>query len=104
MRPNPPKPVRRAARVSRWAFLKAFRRDLLSAQPERLFAAKMAEYRTPFFRSFLINEPSLIELVLRERPRDFPKSDRVGEGLRPLLANSVFLTNGDAWSRQRRII
>jgi cytochrome P450 len=35
---------------------------------------------------------------------DFPKSDRVGEGLRPLLGNSVFLTNGAAWQRQRRII
>ena len=35
---------------------------------------------------------------------DFPKSSRVGEGLRPLLGNSVFLTNGDVWQRQRRII
>jgi cytochrome P450 len=28
----------------------------------------------------------------------------VGEGLRPLLGNSVFLTNGATWERQRRII
>jgi cytochrome P450 len=35
---------------------------------------------------------------------DFPKSDRVGEGLRPLLGDSVFLTNGETWLRQRRII
>ncbi len=35
---------------------------------------------------------------------DFPKSDRIGEGLRPLLGESVFLTNGAQWQRQRRII
>ena len=42
--------------------------------------------------------------VLRERPEDFPKSERVSEGLRPLLGRSVFVTNGETWKRQRRII
>lgn len=64
----------------------------------------MAEFRTPFFRSFMVNDPHLVDLVLRERPDDFPKSARIGEGLKPLLGASVFLTNGDIWKRQRRII
>jgi cytochrome P450 len=64
----------------------------------------MAEFRTPFFRSYLINQPDLIATVLKQRPDAFPKSDRIGEGLRPLLGNSVFLTNGKTWKRQRRII
>lgn len=64
----------------------------------------MAEFRTPFFRSYLANDPDLLDLVLRVRPEDFPKSDRIGAGLRPLLGNSVFLTNGETWKRQRRII
>jgi cytochrome P450 len=64
----------------------------------------MAEFRTPFFRSYMINDPTLINLVLKERPDDFPKSDRIGAGLRPLLGESVFLTNGETWKRQRRII
>ncbi|MEM1065852.1 MAG: cytochrome P450 [Pseudomonadota bacterium] len=101
---TPPKPVRRAARVSFWRHLKLFREDILSSQPERLFGAKMAEFRTPFFRSFLVNEPALWRTVLTERPEDFPKSDRVGEGLRPLLGRSIFVTNGQEWARQRRII
>lgn len=101
---RPPKPVRKAAYLRPWRYLRAFRRDLLSSQPERLFSAKMAEFRTPFFRSFLLNEPDLIDMVLKERPRDFPKSDRVGEGLRPLLRDAVFLTNDAVWERQRRII
>ena len=34
----------------------------------------------------------------------FQNTDRIGAGLRPLLNNSVFLTNGEMWKRQRRII
>ncbi|MFT6531397.1 MAG: cytochrome P450 [Limimaricola cinnabarinus] len=100
----PPKPVARAPRVSLWRHLRLFRADILSAQPARLYRAWMAEFRTPFFRSVLINDPALLRRVLNERPRDFPKSDRIGAGLRPLLGDSVFLTNGATWERQRRII
>ncbi|MEM1388106.1 MAG: cytochrome P450 [Pseudomonadota bacterium] len=101
---SPPKPAGRAARVSLWRYASLFRRDILSAQPDRLYRAWMAEFRTPFFRSFLINQPDLVRAVLNERPMDFPKSERVGAGLRPLLGNSVFLSNGETWLRQRRII
>ena len=100
----PPKPISRPDRVSLWRYLRLFRRDILSAQPDRLYGAWMAEFRTPFFRSYLANDPALVQIILRDRPRDFPKSDRVGEGLRPLLGQSVFLTNGPLWDHQRRII
>ena len=100
----PPKPPSRPDRVSLWRYLKLFRADILSAQPARLYRAWMAEFRTPFFRSYLVNDPALVKRVLNERPGDFPKSDRIGAGLRPLLGNSVFLTNGETWKRQRRII
>lgn len=100
----PPKPPARAERVSLWRYMRLFREDILSAQPARLYHAWMAEFRTPFFRSYMVNEPALVDEVLKARPMDFPKSGRVGEGLRPLLGNSVFLTNGETWKRQRRII
>ncbi|MGR3804805.1 cytochrome P450 [Marinibacterium profundimaris] len=100
----PPKPAARPDRVSLLRYARLFRRDILSAQPERLYRAWMAEFRTPFFRSFLVNQPELVAEILKARPMDFPKSNRVGEGLRPLLGNSVFLTNGATWERQRRII
>ncbi len=100
----PPKPPARPDRVSLWRYAKLFRADILSAQPARLYRAWMAEFKTPFFRSYLMNQPELVKTVLKDRPDDFPKSDRIGEGLRPLLGNSVFLTNGETWKRQRRII
>ncbi|WP_171098847.1 cytochrome P450 [Ruegeria sp. HKCCD7255] len=100
---TPPKPQPRADKVSLRRYLKLFRQDLLSAQPQRLYRAWMAEFRTPFFRSYLINQPDLIQTVLKDRPDDFPKSNRISEGLRPLLGQSVFLTNGEVWKAQRRI-
>ncbi len=46
----------------------------------------------------------MVRVFLPARPFDSPKSDRIGAGLRPLLGHSVFLTNGETWKRQRRII
>ena len=100
----PPKPPAREGRVSLWRYMKLFRQDILSAQPARLYRAWMAEFKTPFFRSYLCNQPELVDLVLKHRPDDFPKSNRIREGLAPLLGNSVFVTNGETWKRQRRII
>jgi len=102
--PLPPKPPSRPDRVSLWRYGKLFRQDILSAQPARLYRAWMAAFKTPFFQSYLINQPDLVKTVLKDRASDFPKSARVSEGLKPLLGNSVFLTNGPAWQQQRRII
>ncbi|WP_375173026.1 cytochrome P450 [Pseudooceanicola sp.] len=101
---RPPKPAARPDKVSLRRYVRLFRQDILSAQPARLYRAWMAEFRTPFFRSYLVNQPDLVKTVLKDRPDAFPKSNRISEGLRPLLGNSVFLTNGESWKRQRRII
>jgi hypothetical protein len=76
----------RPDRVSLLAYLRLFRRDILSAQPARLYRAWMAEFRTPFFRSYMCNDPALVAPGADERPDDFPKSDRIREGLLPLWA------------------
>lgn len=64
----------------------------------------MAEFRAPFIHSFTCNDPRLIDLVLRRRPMDFPKSPRMAAGLAPLLGRSSFISNGERWLHQRRII
>lgn len=57
----------------------------------------MAEFRAPFFRNCLCNDPAPVKRVLHDRPDDFPKSNRIREGLNPLPGRSVFVTNGEAW-------
>lgn len=100
----PPRPPTTEARGSVLRYARAFRRDLLSALPERLYRAWMAEYRSPLIHSFVCNDPALVRHILVERPDDFPKSARLRVGLAPLLGQSVFVTNGAQWASQRRII
>jgi cytochrome P450 len=100
----PPKSQSRPNKVSFLHYMRLFRQDILSAQPARLYRALMADLRTPFFRSYMINQPELIKIILKDHPDDFTKSNCIEKGLRPLLGNLVFLTNGDTWKRQRRII
>lgn len=100
----PPKPASRQGRFAFWRYLRNFRRDILSANPERLYGAKMAEFRIPFLHTFLVNETALWRRVLTQEPLNFPKSPRMAAGLEPLLGQGVFLTNGEVWRRQRRII
>jgi hypothetical protein len=77
---TPPRPESRPDGASLWRHLALFRRDVLSAQPERLYRAKMAEMRTWFFRSVMPNEPDLVRRVLVERAEDYPKSARWPRG------------------------
>lgn len=100
----PPRPQSGDAKGTLPRLIRAFRRDLLSGLPQRLYRGWMAEYRNPLIHSFFCNDPALIRLILQDRPGDFPKSDRLAEGLRPLLGDGVFITNGTQWARQRRII
>ncbi|WP_299839480.1 cytochrome P450 [uncultured Paracoccus sp.] len=99
-----PKPEAAEGRSGILRLARGFRRDLLSALPARFYHAWMAEFRNPLIHSFLCNDPELVRLILQERPDDFPKSNRLREGLAPLLGNSVFVTNGAEWRFQRRII
>ncbi|MFT4013483.1 MAG: cytochrome P450 [Paracoccus sp. (in: a-proteobacteria)] len=100
----PPKPPSRQGKSSVWRFIRDFRRDILSAQSDRLYRAWMAEFRGPLIHSFTCNDPALVDLILKKRPMDFPKSPRMAAGLQPLLGNSSFISNGETWLHQRRII
>lgn len=100
----PPKPAARPDNASLLQHIRMFLKDVLSAQPERMYRAWMAEMRTPFFRSYLVNQPELIDTVLRDRPEDFPKSTRIRSGLKSLLGNSLFVSSGEDWKHQRRIV
>jgi len=100
----PVKPKSRPEGVGILGRIKLFRQDIFASQPAKLYKAWMAETRTPFYRSYLVNQPDLVKRVLKERPDDFPKSPVIHDTLKHLLGDSVFVTNGEQWKRQRRII
>lgn len=99
--PRPPHRPEGVSVLGRW---RRARRDLFSALKPGLYRAWMAEVRTPFRDAYLVNQPELVRLALVGRPRDFPKAGAIATALADLLGESVFVTNGPAWERQRRII
>lgn len=74
------------------------------ALPQKLYRAKMAEVKTPFFKSFLVNDIEVQEYILKSPADQFPKSPAIYGSLQALLRDGVFVTNGEQWAFQRRII
>ncbi len=101
---RPPKPQSRPKDAGLWQRMKLFKRDMFRSQPEKLYSARMAQISTPIYDSVLVNEPEIIVQILEKRTADFPKAELIGDVLRPLLGESVFVTNGAKWERQRRLI
>ena len=53
---------------------------------------------------FTVRDPELIREVLIRRSEEFPKSGLMDDMLNPLIGYSIFVSNGEIWKRQRRII
>ncbi len=101
---KPPKPRSPQTGWSRWRRLLAYRDDMFLALPAKLYRAKMAEVRTPFFKSFLVNDLAVQKEILESPAERFPKSPAIYGSLEHLLRESIFVTNNESWAFQRRII
>jgi cytochrome P450 len=53
---------------------------------------------------FTVRDPELIREVLVRRSEEFPKSGLMDDMLHELIGYSIFVSNGEVWKRQRRII
>ena len=80
------------------------RRSWLDGLYERSYRMQMGEVHLPGLDLYMVNEPALVKQVLVERASEFPKSELLGDALRPLLGDSIFTTNGQQWERQRAMM
>ena len=101
---TPPKPPSRPENASVWRRWRLAHQSIFAALKASLYRAWMAEVKTPFRNAYLANQPNLVRTALIERPDDFPKAEAIRRTLYDLLGDSVFVTNGELWKRQRRII
>ena len=53
---------------------------------------------------FTVRTPELVREVLVRRAEDFPKSALMDDMLRSLTGYSIFISNGEAWRRHRRLM
>jgi cytochrome P450 len=54
--------------------------------------------------TFIVNRPDLVRHVLIEREDMFPKSDLMVHALKPLIGDSIFVSSGATWRRQREMV
>ena len=101
--PRPAAPVPPRGRLSPLAFLRSVLRADLSAFPERYYGLWLSAVRLPRSRALVANDPALIRRVLVERAGDYPKSAMMERLLSPLLGDSMFVSNGALWRKQRRM-
>jgi len=52
----------------------------------------------------VVNDPALARRILTNEDGNFPKNDLMVGALDPLVGNSIFVSSGDTWRRQRSMI
>ncbi len=97
-----PEPLAEPARLIR--FLRLLRDNRLSVYTRDSFTNDFIEVRLLFHRFVLVNEPDFIEHILVTNHRNYEKGRLTRQTLQPALGNSLLISEGDSWRRQRRII
>lgn len=78
--------------------------DLLSLLPSEAYRIQSGPLGYSRRSILVVNAPELVREVLNDPAGIFPKSDLMVGALEPLVGTSIFVSSGDAWRRQRRMI
>ena len=106
--PRYPEPMKKRAwplqiLLRPWKFIKS-RNCSLSILSDRAYGMHLGELKLPNRNVLIANEPSLIKRILVDEADNFPKSAMMANMLELLLGDSIFVSNGDTWKRQRRMM
>ena len=93
-----------AQRFGTIEFLRRLRADQLSVIVPEQFDRNMVAFNHLFLHGFLINKPEYIEHVLLTNQANYTKSHFLRRMLGPLLGEGLFISEGESWRRQRRIL
>ena len=101
---EPPRPTSYAALISLLRLALQGDGDLLSLLPAAAFRQKIGWLGWSRRSILIVNEPSQVRRVLSDPEGIFPKSDLMVEALGPLIGDSIFVSSGATWARQRAMI
>ncbi|MDJ0943132.1 MAG: cytochrome P450 [Kiloniellales bacterium] len=79
-------------------------RDLLSLMPDEAYRVLLTEVGRTRRKIVLVNDPTLVRQILTGEAESFPKNDLMVGALQPLVGDSIFVSSGETWRRQRRMI
>ena len=71
---------------------------------ERSYTMKMGEIHLPKLDFYIANDLAIVDEVMDDRQRIYPKHEFLRELLDPLIGNSVFSANGKDWDNQREMV
>lgn len=101
---EPPRPTSYAALISLARLAMQGDGDLLSLLPAAAFRQKIGWLGWSRRSILIVNEPVEVRRILADPEGIFPKSDLMVEALEPLIGDSIFVSSGTTWARQRAMI
>ena len=78
-------------------------KDLLSLLPDLAYREMVTPLGSSRRGILLVNDPTWVNTILTDHDL-FPKNDLFVEALEDLVGNSMFVTSGDTWRRQRKMV
>jgi cytochrome P450 len=79
-------------------------RDLLSLLPDIAYSTSVGPLGRSRRGIVLVNDPATVARVLTDPDQVFPKNDLLVGALEALVGQSMFVSSGPQWRRQRRMI
>ena len=78
--------------------------DLLSLLPAEAYRIKVGHLGYSRRSILVVNSPDLVRGILNDPSDIYPKNDLMVGALEPLVGTSIFVSSGESWRRQRRMI
>src|SRR5262244_1807734 len=100
----PPAPKVHAKDLPVWRHLLTAQRNSIGIFPNYAFDAPFARRTLLGVDAVLINDPEGIRHVMATNAANYVRPKMMPRVLRPLLGEGIFLAEGTAWRRQRRLL
>lgn len=78
--------------------------DLIGLMPSTAYTDDMGPLGYSRRSIWIVNDPALTKPILADHGALFPKNDLMVGALAPLVGNSMFVSSGETWRRQRAMI
>lgn len=104
MRLVPPSPDPAPEGLSPLQFAAAMRTNALQGWPQRAYEEEVVQRRLFGRSTILLNAPDAIRHVLVDQHENYARTRATLRILRPLLGDGLFISQGQAWRHQRRIL
>ena len=101
---TPPYPVPHKSKASLFKRFLTGWKSWIHTLFERSYTMQMGEIRLPKLDFFIANDLAVVDQVMDDREKIFPKHDFLNALLDPLIGNSVFSANGKDWEDQRAMV